>query len=129
MRRQLSAFHFFLKHASYSYDSQTETRIRGRIRCAQSLARAERDARDRGVTFEWELDDITNADHEDITEENPEYYLWACVARDACGRVFASLGAVDFGLNGDPYGNPYARVVEAELACELPDVEIVRSEN
>jgi hypothetical protein len=38
--------------------------------------------------------------------------------RDKAGKVVQSLGGVDFGRDGDPWGQPYARVVEAELALE-----------
>lgn len=120
---------FFFRHAGFSY-GPGETPLAGRVRCAKQLAAAERTAKERDVTFEWEQDDITNREH---TDEGPEYYLWACVARDATGAVFASLGGVDFGHNDgnprEPWGSDYARVVEAELACELPAEDIEPSNN
>jgi hypothetical protein len=40
---------------------------------------------------------------------------------DPEGTVVANLGGVDFGRDVEPWGNPYARVVEAELASDLID--------
>ncbi len=119
MTRQ-TAYHFFLKHAGYSWNTATgETRRQGRIKSAQSLARAERKAADREVEFEWSQDEI---DSSDFSDEVPPWTLWRVVAR-VNGEVFASLGGIDFGRDRDPWMDPYKRVVEAELACELPEVE------
>jgi hypothetical protein len=116
----MAAYHFFLKHAGYSYDPQTETPLQGRIRCAKTLAAAERRAHDAGCSFEWRVDDIDSSDFDDSPEP---WALWVCIARDANGNVFASLGGVDFGRDKEPWGDPYRRVVEAELAAELPESE------
>ncbi len=129
MKRQ-TAYHFFLKHAGYSY-GPNETPMQGRIRCAQALARAEREAQARDVTFDIEQDDITNRDY---TDEGDEYPLLSCVARDASGNVFASLGGIDIGnwqyMSGHAVANhPYLRVIKAELACELSEVDVQPSEN
>lgn len=119
-----SPYHFFLAHAGYSYDPRTETPMQGRIRCAQTLAYAERCALNSGCSFEWSIDpDITSREW---TNEAPAWSTWRCVARDAEGKVFASLHGIDFGRDGEPWGDPYRRVVEAELACELPTCEECR---
>ena len=113
---RVSAYHFFLKHAGYSYDPKAETASQGRIRCAQSLARAEFTARELGYSFEWSVDDT---DSSEWSDETPAWAQWVCVMRDQNGKIESSLGGVDFGRDGDPWGNPYRRVVEAELALEI----------
>lgn len=117
MSRQ-TPYQFFLSHAGYSYAPATETPLQGRRRCAKALAYAEQRASDAGATFEWLVDPYcTSAEWSD---EEPPYAQWECIARDANGNVFASLCGIDFGRDGEPWGDPYQRVVEAELACELP---------
>jgi hypothetical protein len=121
----MTPYHFFLANAGYSYDPKTETPMQGRIRCAQDLAYAEKHAREAGASFEWSHDvDSTSADwiapHNDGGRLRDPWYAWVCLARGADGKVFASLGGIDFGRDGSPWGDPYRRVVEAELACELP---------
>ena len=121
----MSAYHFFLANAGYSYDPKTETPLQGRQRCAKTLAHAEKRARERGCSFHWEIDgDITSAEwiapDQDGGRRRDPWDTWACVARDDTGAVFASLCGIDFGRDGTPWGSTYRRVVEAELACELP---------
>lgn len=118
-----TAYHFFMAQAGYSYDPKTETPMQGRIRCAKSLAYNEQRARNAGASFDWSVDpDITSADWVEAHQDGASdpWQTWQCVARDAQGKVFASLHGIDFGRDGDPWSNPYRRVVEAELACELP---------
>ena len=110
---------FFYKHAGYSYTPGRETKEQGRRRCARALAAAELAARDAGASFDWDHDpDCTSADFSDA---DPPWRLWECIARDANGNIFASLGGIDFGRDGTPWSDPYRRVVEAELALEMPD--------
>jgi len=105
---------FFYEQAGWSYDPKTETSEQGRRRCAELLANVERHARSSGIRYEWELDDITS---EDFSDERPFYKLWVCIAYKH-GEVIASLCGIDFGRNKKPHGEPYKRVVEAELAFE-----------
>ena len=125
MSRNLTPYHFFLKHAGYSYHPARETKAQGRVRCAQELAAAERRARAEGLECLWEVDpEITSADWiergEDGGPDRDPWQTWcAClVGQNAAGHdtVLESLGGVDFGRDGDPHGDPYARVVAAELA-------------
>jgi len=116
MTRRQTAYHFFLSHAGYSYDPKTETKLQGRIRCAQALAAAEKQAKAADCTFEWQVD--ADCDSSDFSDEVPPWSLWGCIARDADGQIFASLWGIDFGRDGMPVGDPYSRVVEAELATE-----------
>lgn len=112
-----AAFWFFYREAGYSWNPQTQTRRQGRAETARKLAKAERDARALGYTFEWEYDqdgcigcDCGNESCDCFT--GTEHECLCCVARDANGNVVASLGSVC---------NPsreYRRVVEAELASE-----------
>jgi hypothetical protein len=116
---------FFLVHAGYSYQPGKETKEQGAMRCARELARAERHANRKGWTVEWSIDPDsrsvvdTLADDDDFSDERPTRALWQCVVYGRTGnRVPASLGGVDFGRNGGPHGDPYARVVAAECFME-----------
>lgn len=116
----MNAYQFFMKHAGYSYDPKTETPMQGRIKCARSLAKAERAARDGGFSYQWHEDGVS-----DSTEfaKGKRYALWICLMRDASGAVVGSLCGIDFGRDKEPWGDPYRRVVEAELALENIDNE------
>jgi hypothetical protein len=71
------------------------------------------------VSFEWYKDGTTS---KEFSSKRPYYELWACVARGPTGVPFAHLGGIDFGRNKELWGQPYKRVVEAELALEfVPD--------
>jgi len=112
-----TAYHFFLAHAGYSYDPKTQTPMQGRIKAAQKLAKAEQWANETGMYFAWEISDI---DASDFSDEN--YPLWDCFAytyTDGEPVLQQSTGAVDFGAECTPWGDPYARVVCAELALDL----------
>ncbi len=98
---------FFYDNAGYSYDPKAETPTEGRTLRALNLAAAEGFARAAGVSFEWVPDPY--ADEPD---------QWGCKLYDAAGQVQQSLWAIDFGPGGSPWGDPYRRVVEAELSAE-----------
>ena len=114
---------FFFDHAGFSYDPLTETAEQGQARCAEQLADAEEQARDAGCSFEWSIDPgTTSADWIDDRKNggkrrNP-WATWQCLMRDADGAVVQALGGIDFGRDGSPWGDPYRRVIEAELALE-----------
>lgn len=125
MKRNLTPYHFFLKHAGCSYDPARETKAQGRVRRAQELAAAERRARAEGLVCLWGVDpEITAADWIERGEDGgpvcDPWETWRAylVGQNAAGHdtVLESLGGVDFGRDGDPHGDPYARVVAAELA-------------
>ena len=109
-------YQFFRRHAGYSYDPATETPAQGRARCARSLADAEEWARDAGLSFAWEIDDV---DSSEWSYDPDPWAQWCCIARDASGAAVASLGCIDFGRGRDPWSDSYRRVVEAELASEV----------
>lgn len=113
----MTPYAFFFKHAGYSYDPARETALQGRRRCARVTAAAERKAREAGCAFAWEVDPYATS--ADWSDESPAWAQWTCVMYSAEGEVLASLGAVDFGRDGEPWGDPYRRVVEAELAAEV----------
>ena len=131
----MNPYQFFLKHAGHSHNPATESPMQGRVRCARQLAAAERKARDSGLYFTWAQDDTDSsdwiADNEDGGRNCNPWLTWYCACHVAPietehgerehGAVLASLGAIDFGRDGEPWGNPYRRVVEAELALEALD--------
>lgn len=112
-----SPYRFFMQHTAISYNPETETPLQGRVRCAVRLADAERWASSQGMSFEWSIDPFTDSSDWD---ESPEpWQAWQCVMRDMGGAVVQTLNAIDFGREGSPWGDPYRRVVQAELACEV----------
>jgi len=119
-----SPVEFFARWAGFSWNPATQTREQGRAECAQNLANAEALARDLGFSFEWLIDpDVTSADLREPRQDGGKYRdpwaTWCCVMRDPAGEVAGSLGGIDFGRDGAPWGKAYRRVIEAELACEI----------
>ena len=107
---------FFYEHAGYSYKPGEETPEQGRERGAKALAAAEHFASENGYSFNWLID--PEIDSSDYSDEDPAWELWGCIMRDEQGEVRQSLWAIDFGRDKEPWGEPYRRVVEAELALE-----------
>ncbi len=115
MTTQLTqAERFFYDRAAYCHGAG-ETPEQGRIRCARALAAAEEWALDEGYSFEWQQDELDSSEWSDDPEPWPQY---VCLMHAPDGPVCDSLGGVDFGRDGSPYGDGYRRVVEAELALE-----------
>ncbi len=112
---QQTAREFFLEHAGWS-QKPGESQLQGRRRGARQLATAEAKARNAGLSFEWFIDQHCNSS--DFNDTKPYYDLWVCSCRDASGACLTSLCGIDFGRNGQPWSDPYRRVVEAELASE-----------
>lgn len=110
-----TAEQFFFDNAGYCYDPKTETPEQGKIRCAESMARAEQAARNAGFSFQWCEDDL---DSSEWCDERPAWKQYACICYGPDGEIMASLSGVDFGRDGTPQNNYYRRVVEAELASE-----------
>ena len=100
------AYLFFLRNAGYSYDPKTQTKQAGRSECARKLAKAERDARALGYTFEWEYDSDGSPDCACSTGGSHECLV--CLMRDSHGICCQSLGSIC-----EP-SREYRRVVEAE---------------
>jgi len=111
----MNAYQFFYRHAGYSYDPKTQTKAEGRRECAKTLARAERLAFKAGVSFQWTEDPYGADSAGEFSSSGP---FWQCVARDASGVICASVGGVDFGDGGVPWGDTYSRVIQAELSLE-----------
>lgn len=114
---------FFYDNAGYSYDPQKETQEEGRKRCAIVLAGVEQWAHETGYSFLWDIDhDASSADwlddNEDGGKNRDPWRVWSCWMMDEQGKTVQSLHAIDFGRDGQPWGNNYRRVVEAELALE-----------
>ena len=110
----MTPYAFFYAKAGYSYDPITETKAQGRARCAKALARAEAMARDAGLRCVWSID--PDIDASEFGDEN--YPLYQCFLVRGEDEILQSLGGIDFGETGQPWGDSYARVVEAELALE-----------
>lgn len=103
---------------------------------ALSLARAEAQAKERRLTFEWDEDsdaDLSWCDtcayvldvgrRESVRREKVEHYQshtqYYCLAKGPDGTVLASLCGIDFGSGRGPWSkDPYCREVEAQLASE-----------
>ena len=113
--RKPTPYMFFKQNAGYSYDPQIETAEQGKRRTARELAAAEEQIKTLPVGFVWQQDDITSEEHSD---EKPFYPLWLCLLLDENGKTLESLCGIDFGRDKEPWGDPYRRVVEAELALE-----------
>ena len=107
---------FFYDQAGYGYQPDQETKEEERRRCARQLAEAERVASEAGFSYEWEID--LSGDSSEFNDDPEPWALWCCVCRDMDGAFMASLYGIDFGRDGEPWGQPYRRVVEAELALE-----------
>lgn len=121
MNRRKDPVAFFYEHTGWSYDPKTQTEEEGRQETARSLAAAEAWANDNNVRFSW--DHEAYPDYSGIEHRSP---LWTCIAFDDEGEPVASLGNIDLGADADPWmhgipggGALYARVIEAELACEV----------
>lgn len=120
--KPLTPYNFFLKHAGWSYDPLKETSEQGRRRCAKRLAQAEKWAKENDYFFRWELDGRDSSEwisaNEDGGKNHNPWQTWGCILRDSDHKVCQSLGGIDFGRDGEPWNDPYKRVVEAELALE-----------
>lgn len=118
------AIAFFTEHAGYGYDPKTETPEEGRARSAEELARAEEWARENHLHFQWWDDDdyVVGRDDDLDPEETSRPYV--CIAGTMPSPwepidVQASLCGILFSADEDYTSDPYARVVEAELALEI----------
>lgn len=107
---------FFYENAGWGYNPATETPDQGRRLCAVQLELAERIARNLGYGFEWSID--TDTDSSNFSDDPEPWALWVCDMTDSESVTVQSLGGVDFGRDGLPSDNDYARVVQAELALE-----------
>lgn len=105
---------FFFDNAGYSYDPKTETQDQGRERFAKQYAAAEAWARDNGYSFNWEID--PGIDSSDFSNERPAWQLYQVTMFNSDGEVVDSMGGVDFGRDGTPWGDNYRRVCEAEMS-------------
>lgn len=108
---------FFYDNAGISYHPSTETMEQGRQRTARELASAEAEARDEGISFDWDHD--PDMDSSTFFSGELVWPLWVCRMYNADGEIIGYIGGVDFGIDGSPWNNAYKRVVEAELALDV----------
>lgn len=109
---------FFVEWAGTSYNPSTETPEQGTHKQAERYAAAEYRAIRAGLEYVWSVD--PDIDSSDFSDEKPAYQQWQCALRHK-GHCIASLHGIDFGRDGGPYSDPYARVVQAELALDAED--------
>lgn len=105
---------FFFDNGGYAY-APGEIPEQRKLRCAQSLAKAELDGREAGLSFQWREDE---RDSSDWSDEKPAWKLYVCCCFGPDGKALASLHGIDFGRDGTPESSSYRRIVEAELAME-----------
>jgi len=118
---------WFCTHAGTRYDPEYETQEEGTLRTGLLLAMAELWYAGNKAD-QWELEpgelELEWQQDYDPRPDQPAFG-WACVLRRWDGReweVVGSLGGIHFAGGAEPWGQDYARVVEAELALELmPD--------
>lgn len=104
---------FFYDHAGWSHGPE-ESSEAGRLRCAESLARAEIEAERRGWFVDWGTDCDAEPCYETCERAGTEHTheILCAVLCDADRHVLGSLGGII-----DP-DKTYGRVVAAELADE-----------
>jgi len=104
------AWRFFKENAGYCTPP-------GRVVCAMHLAKAEYQAQQIGMHFEWYPDegaDWSWLDQKGWEKEKAKTHeVYYCLAKDRNGEVVAALHGIF-----DPDLHNYRRVVEAELASE-----------
>lgn len=119
--RLTEAEEFFYRNAGYSR-AMDEPAYSGKTRGAILLADAEAHAERHDWVYRWEIDadaDITPTDSYFVS--GAEH--WECVLFNQDDEILASLCSIDLGFDKHGYANhpndqPYARVVQAELASE-----------
>lgn len=103
---------FFYDNAGYSYDPKTETKVEGRRRCAAALAAAERRLKDGPFFIDYEPDN--EPWDGDVPYDGPIWYVGLYSVEGATdSRLLGGMGMV-----ACEEGDPYMRVVAAELALE-----------
>lgn len=108
---------FFYNAAGHSWTPGRETKRQGHEKGARRLASAEDFSIKNGYSFHWQHDTI--CDSSDFSDDIEPWQLWQVTMYDAAGQIVESLGGIDFGRDGQPWGQSYRRVVEAELALEV----------
>jgi hypothetical protein len=111
------AFWFFFDCAGYSHDPRKESPLAGRVRVALDSVLIEARGREAGLRFEWVMDPYM--DSSEFSDERPAWPVWSCTCfAYEDNTVLASLGCIDFGRGKQPWGEPYRRIVECDLAYE-----------
>ena len=117
----MNVIEFFRAHAGICIrpgESEEQARDRG----ARNLAAAEGIAHAAGVSFQCDIDpEVTSADY---CDDEPTHATWRVLMYDCEGEIVGSLGGGDFGADGEPWGDPYRRVVEAELCAEYVEATL-----
>ena len=109
--RMRAVFNFFRDNAGYCVGHKAEG--------ALALAKAEQEAKERGLRFLWEADNDADMSFVDTWSEKDREAFWKedhfaewCRVEDASGEMLATLGGI---IDAD---SNYRRVIEAELALE-----------
>lgn len=106
---------FFYENAGYSY-APTQPSEEGHRESARRLANAEALVNVFGWVFIW--NDDADATHDVLGDDGEPLPMFDCVMETHDGTVVASLSGITFADGKDWTNDPYARVVEAELALE-----------
>lgn len=108
MAQQLKqAYRFMFDNAGYATPP-------GRAVCAAQLARAEAEAKQAGVTYQWDADVDCDVSWMSEAERKQDHVCEYVIAR-LNGQVIGSLGGIVDATD------EYRRVIEAELAAEAID--------
>jgi hypothetical protein len=116
---------FFYERAGYSWQSGSgpRGRIRGKVEGARRLAVAEQAAKERDWRVVWEIDEDAQLHEPGWCNGNPCWQATLVGPSEYPGDpvfgllLLAHLGGIDLGDN-HPDSDPYARVIEAELALD-----------
>src|ERR1039457_4829549 len=98
---------FFYNHGGWSYDPSKESSEEGHYKSAESLAQAFKEVMEADAYVGWEVDDIDSTEFDSASP--PRQLLGSTLFIN--GKSVASLSGIDISNTGDPY----AKVIEAEL--------------
>lgn len=117
MNHKENSVKFFLENVGTSYHPGRETPEQGTERLALELAEAEVWAVATGYCFHWRTDPYLTS--KEFNSSKPYYPLWMVTMYDKDGGMVDTFGGVDFGRDGEPWGDSYRRLLEAQLALEI----------
>lgn len=123
---------FFYEYAGFSYNPATETVEDGKRRGARQLATAEREAKEHDLEIVWSRDGESELD--DAGTKYADWPHFQVIVYGSDGEILSSLSSIMLADQTDPwlseaYRDPYARVVEAEVASEALSILVDQRDN